>query len=76
MAVVYTNESMREDGATLQAMADRLTDDGAPTPRGGRWHLATVRRILDSHRLDIEAADTAARIESEALLAVESFEAV
>ena len=68
--------SMREDGATLQAIADRLTDDGAPTPRGGRWHLATARRILDSHRLDIEAADTAARIESEALLAVESFEAV
>ena len=28
----------------------------------------------DSHRLDIEAADTAARIESEALLAAETFE--
>ena len=67
---------MRESGATLQAIADRLTDDGVATPRGGRWHLATVKRILDSHRLDIEAADAADRIESEALLAVESFEAL
>ncbi len=29
---------MREAGATLQQIADRLTGDGAPTPRGGRWH--------------------------------------
>ena len=68
--------SMREDGATLQAIADRLTAEGVATPRGGRWHLATVRRILESGRLDIEATDAADRIESEALLAVESFEAV
>ena len=67
---------MRESGATLQRIADRLTGDGVATPRGGRWHLATVKRILDSHRLDIEAADAADRIESEALLAVESFEAL
>ena len=50
--------------------------DGVATPRGGRWHLSTVKRILDSHRLDIEALDARDRAESEALLAVESFEAV
>ena len=67
---------MRESGATLQQIADRLAGDGVATPRGGRWHPSTVRSILESDRLDGEAADTQARIESEALLAVESFEAV
>ena len=66
---------MRESGATLQAIADRLTNDGVATPRGGLWHLSTVKRILDSHRLDIEASDARDRAESEALLAAESFEA-
>ena len=63
-------------GATLQQIADRLTAEGVATQRGGRWHLSTVKRILDSDRLDAEAAGAQARIESEALLAVESFEAV
>ena len=67
---------MRESGATLQAIADRLTAEGVATPRGGRWHLATVRRILESHRLDAEASAARDRIESEELLAAESFEAV
>ena len=67
---------MREAGATLQQIADRLTEDDVATPRGGRWHLSTVKRILDSHRLDIEALDAQDRAASEALLAVESFEAV
>jgi DNA invertase Pin-like site-specific DNA recombinase len=36
----------REDGATLQLIADRLTIDGVPTARGGeRWHASTVRKI-------------------------------
>ena len=63
-------------GPTLQQIADRLTAEGVATQRGGRWHLSTVKRILDSDRLDAEAAGAQARIESEALLAVESFEAV
>ena len=67
--------AMRESGATLQQIADRLTLEGVPTPRGGRWHLSTVRSILVSHRLDVEASDARDRAESEALLAVESFEA-
>ena len=66
---------MRESGATLQAIADRLTDDGVGTPRGGRWHPSTVRTILRSHHLDIEASDARDRAASEALLAAESFEA-
>ena len=66
---------MRESGATLQQIADRLTDDGAATPRGGRWHPSTVRTILRSHHLDIEASDARDRAESEAMLAAESFEA-
>ena len=66
---------MRESGATLQQIADRLTGDGVATPRNGRWHPSTVRSILESARLDAEAFDAQARIESEALLAVETFEA-
>ena len=48
---------MRSGGATLQRIADRLTAEGAPTPRGGRWHPSTVRTILGSARLDTEASD-------------------
>ena len=66
---------MRDAGATLQQIADRLTDDGVATPRGGYWHLSTVRRILVSDRLDAEASDARDRVESEVLLAMESFEA-
>lgn len=66
---------LRESGATLQAIADRLAVDAVATPRGGRWHPATVKRILDSHRLDVEARAARDRAASEALLAVESFEA-
>ena len=67
---------LRESGATLQQIADQLTGDGVATPRGGRWYPSTVRSILESARLDAEAFDAQARIECEALLAVESFEAV
>ena len=53
-------------GCTLQEIADRLTEDQVATPRGGRWHPATVRRILVSHRLDYEARQAAARFASKA----------
>ena len=65
---------MREGGATLQQIADRLAGDGVATPRGGRWHPATVRQILVSGRLDAEASAARDRAECEGLLAVESFE--
>jgi DNA invertase Pin-like site-specific DNA recombinase len=38
---------LRSTGATLAEIADRLTDDGVPTARGGdRWWPSTVRAVL------------------------------
>ena len=53
-------KELRTGGATLQQIADRLTADGIETPRGGKWYPATVRRILNSNRLDDAAAEIAA----------------
>lgn len=58
----------------MQAIADRLSGDSAPTPRGGRWHLSTVRSILESRRLDQVASDARDRIATEGLLAAGTFE--
>jgi DNA invertase Pin-like site-specific DNA recombinase len=39
----------RNDGATLTALADRLTDEGVPTAHGSdRWYPSTVRGVLIS----------------------------
>ena len=51
---------MRAGAATLQAIADRLTAEGIPTPRGGPWRTSNVDGILRSLRLDAEAAQTTA----------------
>ena len=40
--------ALRNDGATLQAIADELNGDGTPTARGGKWWPATVRYVLDN----------------------------
>jgi site-specific DNA recombinase len=40
--------ALRAAGSTLRAIADTLTAEGAPTKRGGRWHAATVRYVLDN----------------------------
>lgn len=40
--------ALRQAGHTLQEIARQLNDAGAPTKRGGRWHPATVRYILDN----------------------------
>jgi DNA invertase Pin-like site-specific DNA recombinase len=45
----------RAGGATLQAIADRLTADGVPTARGGKWHPVTVRNVVLSVAEDAEA---------------------
>ena len=43
----------RQDGSTLQAIVDALTDDHVPTAQGGaRWHQSTVRAVLASVELD------------------------
>ena len=54
---------MRDAGFTLAQIADLLTREGVATPTGGRWHASTVRSILNSARLDKEAA--ADRIKTE-----------
>jgi hypothetical protein len=35
---------------SIQAIARELNERGIPTPRGGKWHLTTVTRLLE--RLD------------------------
>lgn len=46
-AVVGRIESMRADGASYRTIAAVLNDEAIPTKRGGRWHPATVQRIID-----------------------------
>lgn len=39
--------ALRASGASLRAIADRLTADGIPTSHGGaKWHASTVRKVL------------------------------
>ena len=38
---------MRRDGATLQAIADRLNEDGQLTLRDKPWTAVSVMRVLD-----------------------------
>jgi site-specific DNA recombinase len=37
---------LRDEGATLRAIAEALTDDGVPAPTGGTWQASTVRYVL------------------------------
>lgn len=37
---------LRTAGKSYQAIADALTSEGVPTAQGGRWHGATVRKLL------------------------------
>ncbi len=39
-------KQLKGDGATLQAIADRLNSTGVNTRRGGRWYPSTVTNIL------------------------------
>ena len=60
--VVARITTARDQGETLQAIADALTADGVPTTRGGaRWHPSTVRAVLRSadygERLDTARQD-------------------
>jgi DNA invertase Pin-like site-specific DNA recombinase len=41
-------QRMRAQGLSLQAIANRLNNDGTPTAHGGeRWHASTVRAALN-----------------------------
>lgn len=45
----------RSAGSSFQVIADGLTADGIPTARGGLWHKATVKAVVRSVGLDVEA---------------------
>jgi hypothetical protein len=41
----------RAAGLTLRQIAERLTEDGVPTPRGGReWRPSSLERLLARER--------------------------
>jgi DNA invertase Pin-like site-specific DNA recombinase len=39
-------EELHERGLSAAAIARKLNEEGAPTPRGGRWHHAGISRAL------------------------------
>jgi DNA invertase Pin-like site-specific DNA recombinase len=43
---VETIRELRRSGLTLQAIAQRLNEDGVASPAGARWHVNSVRRVL------------------------------
>ena len=48
---------MRAQGMTLQAIADRLNEEGVPTVRGGaEWRPSSVRSGLGYKRRDVSLA--------------------
>lgn len=54
--VVAQVVELHNDGMSLRAIASHLTDSRVPTTRGAaEWRASTVRRVLNSHRLDLEA---------------------
>lgn len=55
-AVRYRIADERNDGRSLQAIADDLNTEQVPTARGGRWYPSTIAKVLDSVALDAEAA--------------------
>jgi len=38
---------LRLDGLTLEAVGERLNERGIKGPRGGNWHVTSVKRVLD-----------------------------
>ena len=41
--------SLREKGFILQKICDYLNDNKYTTPRNGKWHCSTVKKILDQN---------------------------
>jgi hypothetical protein len=55
---------MRAEGMTLQAIADRLNEEGVPTVRGGaKWRPSSLRVGLGSKRRPRSAIDSPGREE-------------
>lgn len=54
--VVAQVVTLHHDGLSLRAIAQTLTNTCVPTTRGAaEWRASTVRRVLNSHRLDLES---------------------
>ena len=53
-ATIAKVQDWRGKGLSLRAIAARLTEDGTPTKRGGKWHPRTVSLLLDD---DLEHAE-------------------
>ena len=48
LTVLVKVRTMRAEGQTMKAIAERLTDDGIPTATGrSRWSTSTIQRILE-----------------------------
>ena len=48
--------SLRRDGLTLAAIADRLNEERTPTPQGGRrWYAASVSSVVKTRAREVEA---------------------
>lgn len=54
--VVAQVVELHDSGLSLRAIAQHLTDSSVPTTRGAAaWRASSVRRVLNSHRLDCES---------------------
>jgi hypothetical protein len=40
---------LRSNGLILQAICDHLNNNGIETPRNGKWHCSTIKKILDQN---------------------------
>lgn len=45
-AVAHIVKPKIEAGKSLRTIVGELNDEGVPTPLGGRWHLASVQRLV------------------------------
>lgn len=56
LEVVEAIHGMRDQGLTLQAIADRLNSDGVATPKAGsKWYPTSVKVVLERDRVPVAA---------------------
>ncbi len=41
--------NMRNRGLILQEICDVLNQEGVATPRNGKWHCSTIKKIIDQN---------------------------
>lgn len=54
--IIRQIKAWRENGQTLQGIADQLNNTGVATKQGGRWYPATVKYILENDLYKEEVA--------------------